>query len=305
MAKIPRVYQKLFALNALSTYVGQFGSKAAGTPITTLDGNTIQALAAFTGNGWPDAVNASNKAPFLEEMNALHRLLFQQIANIFQDGVPVWDPSTPYYTGCIVRKDTTSELYSSSIDNNINNALPSQANNGSWTYINTINPVPSGTVVDFAGSSPPAGWILCDGTSYPTSSYPALFAAIGYAWGGSGPNFNVPDLRGRATIGAGTGSGLTARTLAQLIGEESHILSITEIPAHAHIQNAHHHGPPVGATEYISVSALPGPYGVVAGGYGIFSNATQDATATEQNAGGGGSHNNIQPSAVVTKIIKI
>ncbi|NIV28780.1 MAG: hypothetical protein GWN58_04475, partial [Anaerolineae bacterium] len=49
--------------------------------------------------------------------------------------------------------------------------------------------------------TPPSGWVLCDGTSYSTASQPDLFAVVGYTYGGSGANFNVPDLRGRMPLG--------------------------------------------------------------------------------------------------------
>ena len=38
-------------------------------------------------------------------------------------------------------------------------------------------------------------WLVCDGTSYKTTDYPALFAMIQYTYGGSGTSFSVPDLR--------------------------------------------------------------------------------------------------------------
>ena len=41
------------------------------------------------------------------------------------------------------------------------------------------------------------GWLLCDGTSYSVSDYPNLFNVIGYIFGGSGDNFNVPNYKGK------------------------------------------------------------------------------------------------------------
>ena len=41
------------------------------------------------------------------------------------------------------------------------------------------------------------GWLLCDGTSYSVSDYPNLFNVIGYTFGGSGDNFNVPNYKGK------------------------------------------------------------------------------------------------------------
>ena len=39
-------------------------------------------------------------------------------------------------------------------------------------------------------------WLVCDGSLYSTTLFAELFAAIGYAHGGSGTEFRVPDLRG-------------------------------------------------------------------------------------------------------------
>jgi microcystin-dependent protein len=88
----------------------------------------------------------------------------------------------------------------------------------------------------FAGSSAPTGWLVCDGSAISRATYSALFAVIGttYGAGNGSTTFNIPDLRGRAAIGTGQGSGLTSRTLAQAGGEETHILTTTEMPSHNH-----------------------------------------------------------------------
>ena len=57
--------------------------------------------------------------------------------------------------------------------------------------------MPVGAIIPYGGATPPKGWLLCDGGGASTELYPDLFAAIGYAWGGSGNIFNLPDLRGR------------------------------------------------------------------------------------------------------------
>ena len=66
---------------------------------------------------------------------------------------------------------------------------------------------PSGTVVPFAGSTAPEGWALCDGSTVSRSTYAALFAAIGEAWGnGDGSTtFHLPDMRGRFLRGSTQG----------------------------------------------------------------------------------------------------
>ena len=76
-------------------------------------------------------------------------------------------------------------------------------------------------------ATPPAGWLICDGSSLATTgTYAGLFAVIGYAYGGSGANFNLPNLNNRFAMGGGT--------LAATGGEASHVLTAAEIPAHAH-----------------------------------------------------------------------
>jgi microcystin-dependent protein len=62
--------------------------------------------------------------------------------------------------------------------------------------IGDTNPV--GTLLDYAGATAPSGYLMCDGRSLSTAgTYAALFAVIGYAYGGSGASFNIPDFRGR------------------------------------------------------------------------------------------------------------
>jgi microcystin-dependent protein len=82
--------------------------------------------------------------------------------------------------------------------------------------------LPAGTMQMYAGAVAPDGWLLCDGSAVSRADHAALFGAVGTAWGaGDGSTtFNVPDLRGRAPIGAGTGAGLTARTLGGVGGDE-------------------------------------------------------------------------------------
>ncbi len=96
----------------------------------------------------------------------------------------------------------------------------------------------------WSGVTAPAGWLLCDGTSYLVATYPALFAAIGYTHGGFGLNFNVPDTRGRFVLGLNTsGSGVNrvnrtqAQNLGQISGDENVILGTSQLPSHSHSAN--------------------------------------------------------------------
>jgi microcystin-dependent protein len=99
---------------------------------------------------------------------------------------------------------------------------------------------PVGSVVDWAGPTAPALWHLCDGAALSRAAYPDLFAAIGTTWGaGDGTTtFNLPDLRGLATVGAGQGSGLTNRALAARGGAETVALTAAQTGAHTHAVNS-------------------------------------------------------------------
>ena len=67
---------------------------------------------------------------------------------------------------------------------------------------------PSGAIVAFGGTSPPAGWLVCDGSTPSRTQYASLFAAIGTAHGsGDGATtFNLPDYRGRFLRGVDEGT---------------------------------------------------------------------------------------------------
>ena len=65
--------------------------------------------------------------------------------------------------------------------------------------------VPVGSIISFAGSiySLPDGFILCSGAPLSTTSYAALFAVIGYTFGGGGATFYLPSLENDFMRGAG------------------------------------------------------------------------------------------------------
>lgn len=62
---------------------------------------------------------------------------------------------------------------------------------------------PKGSVIQFAGSTAPSGWLLCDGTAVSRTTYADLFAIIGttYGAGNGSSTFNLPNLKGRVAVG--------------------------------------------------------------------------------------------------------
>jgi hypothetical protein len=67
----------------------------------------------------------------------------------------------------------------------------------------------TGTIVAFAGNSVPTGYLLCDSTQSSTTAFPALFALLGYTYGGTAGFFNVPNLVNNFIKGATQSAGAT------------------------------------------------------------------------------------------------
>ena len=152
---------------------------------------------------------------------------------------------------------------------------------------------PAGSMIMFGGAVAPTGWLFCDGAAVSRETYAALFAAIGTTWGaGDGSTtFNLPDARGRSAMGAGQGSGLTARTLGTTLGEESHALTANENGTHSHVETA--------------TTSPDGAGSVRAMFQGMF--YYNDSAVTGNftgNSGLGTPHNTVHPVFVANYIIK-
>ncbi|MEW4924615.1 tail fiber protein [Algibacter sp. 2305UL17-15] len=92
-----------------------------------------------------------------------------------------------------------------------------------------------GEVRIFAGNFAPRSWAFCDGQLIAVSQNTALFSILGTTYGGDGrTTFALPDLRGRAPIGPGTGPGLPTYRLGERGGISTNILNTTQIPSHTH-----------------------------------------------------------------------
>lgn len=169
--------------------------------------------------------------------------------------------------------------------------------------------IPVGAVMPFAGSSAPTGWLLCDGSAVSRATYAALFSTIGttYGAGDGSTTFNLPDLRGRVSMGAGTGAGggasgsglptggsaLSSRVAGAWGGEEMHTLTVNEIPAHTH------GGPDANDRNIVVGGGVGNPSGLSQTGGPAFR-----VTTALQSVGGGAAHNVVQPFMVMNQIIK-
>jgi microcystin-dependent protein len=128
---------------------------------------------------------------------------------------------------------------------------------------------PVGSMTPFVGAAAPAGYLLCDGSAISRTTYAALFAVCGTAYGvGDGSTtFNLPDMRGRMAVGKGTHADVD--TLGDSDGDAT---VGNRRPKHRHTVNetAHAHsynrptipgGPPItggGIDSYGTASATTG-----------------------------------------------
>ncbi len=92
-----------------------------------------------------------------------------------------------------------------------------------------------GQISFFGGTFAPRGWAFCNGQLLAISQYTALFSILGTTYGGDGrTSFGLPDMRGRALLHAGSGPGLTPRSLGESSGVEQTILTVQQMPPHKH-----------------------------------------------------------------------
>ena len=158
----------------------------------------------------------------------------------------------------------------------------------------------TGTIFISVSSIIPSYSLLCDGTSYLVSDYQNLFNIIGYAYGGSGLNFNVPNMKNSFLLGGNgtlnnvsasnliSGNGTTGATNNFYISGNSYPATnypiLKFVPPHTHniIDNGHTH----------SIGDYPN-YGSYSGSTTPFVNSTQtiDSFSTSNSKTGIGIDN--------------
>jgi microcystin-dependent protein len=148
------------------------------------------------------------------------------------------------------------------------------------------------------------GWLKCDGRSLSRSLYANLFAVIGTSFGNNdAETFKLPDCRGRVLGTIGTGTGLTARSLGDTVGAETHTLTVGEMPSHSHgiTDPGHTHSYVNNTNDQNTDNAFASE---TAADQADLSATTGSSTTgiTVNNTGGGGAHNNMQPTIFVSNI---
>ncbi|MEZ4966500.1 MAG: tail fiber protein [Saprospiraceae bacterium] len=138
---------------------------------------------------------------------------------------------------------------------------------------------PVGVIQMWPTATPPAGWLICDGSSFNAATYPALNAVLG---GNTLPNF-----KGRFPLGANfpVVPGGFPHALGSTGGEEEHTLTVAEMPSHSHTITYSEGQESGDSSTYSDLS-----------GTGVTDNTG--------NTGGGQPHNNMPPYFVINFIIK-
>jgi len=194
---------------------------------------------------------------------------------------------------------------------------------GFFSATATSRPTVGDTKLSLVGADH-LGWLLCDGRSLSISDYYWLHQTIGNTYGGNSSNFNLPNPAGYVlgVIGSGissNGQPLTVRSAGQFVGQETHTLTIAEMPTHNHpgssnmTSNANINDPGHAHSYQISgdnnqgvntlttqANANDGLSGATTGSSttGI-TDSGHTHTIVMSNQGGSNAHNNMQPTLFV------
>ena len=193
--------------------------------------------------------------------------------------------------------------------------------------------LPAASIIAFAGSSAPSGFLICDGSAVSRTTYATLFGVISttYGVGDSSSTFNLPDLRERVIAGKATSaslltsgvSGITSTTLGNAGGVQSVALTSAQsgLPAHNHTLTmdahtntftgiAHSHGGitvPGAASLGSGASAGFNTSGTSASATAGGTNSTVTTTGTIANnsaSDASSAHTNVQPTIILNYCIK-
>ncbi len=183
--------------------------------------------------------------------------------------------------------------------------------------------IPTGAITDYAGSTAPSGWLLCNGQAVSRTTFAPLFAIIGttYGVGDGSTTFNVPNNVGRVRVMVDPGSTVipSLTTLGATSGQASVALTTANLAAHQHgpgslTAASHGHGASgAGSVGNNLTNGTDRAVGTADGtNAGLFQSVVVNIAASgalgvsgvTDLAGSGTAHNNVQPSIAVNAIIK-
>ena len=152
-------------------------------------------------------------------------------------------------------------------------------------FLKSLRLTPAGVILPYGGSTPPEGWLFCNGAEISKTEYNILWATIGHSFkdpsliSDFGVNlFALPDMRGRFPLGldnlgntsANRITDFQANTLGGAAGANSKTIQTSNLPEHTHsledITGSQYYAVKVGAGEPVDDEVLQLPFESGAGG---------------------------------------
>lgn len=185
-------------------------------------GDTVQPTNAEIQVGWP--VGAT--PPSRQRFNWVLRYCMNGVRYIMRRGIPDWDPDDIYSEGARVQ-GPDGLTYESLTTNTGATPASSPSDWRRWGLTpDDVASIPTGSILSFASSTAPSGWLKCNGALLSRTTYASLWAyaqASGnlvsdadwtgtarpgsFSSGDGSTTFRIPDFRGLFLRGFHDGSG--------------------------------------------------------------------------------------------------
>jgi len=149
---------------------------------------------------------------------------------------------------------------------------------GAWSHGGSGS-IAIGSIFQFAGSSAPEDYMICDGGAISRTTYSDLFSIIGtnYGSGDGSTTFNIPNLQGKIPVGLDSNDA-DFDTLGETGGSK-------ELQQHSH--------------------TITGKGSTASVGSGSYTSAVISSGSITTGTAGTGNSGNLQPYVVVNYIIKV